>query len=82
MDSDAARYQQVFLEAFAVDKRALLDLTYQSIQAWDSIGHMALIASIEEEFGIELDIDDITSFSSFSVGADILSKYGLEVAAS
>lgn len=82
MDSDAARYQQVFLEAFAVDERALLDLTYQSIQAWDSIGHMALIASIEEEFGIELDIDDITSFSSFSVGADILSKYGLEVAAS
>lgn len=81
MESNSIRYQKAFVDAFGVDESAAANLAYQSIQAWDSVGHMALIATLEEEFDIELDIDDITSFSSYSIGASILLKYGIDVAA-
>ena len=40
---------------------------------------MALMAVLEEAFAIELDIDDIIDFSSYSLGPEILSKYGIEI---
>ena len=53
-------------------------LNYQDIEAWDSVGHMGLIAAIEEAFGIMMEADDIIDFSSFEKGKEILStKYNI-----
>ena len=38
---------------------------------------MALMATLEDVFGVELDIDDIIEFSSFEVGQQILAKYNV-----
>jgi acyl carrier protein len=46
---------------------------------WDSVGHMGLIAEIEEAFDIELEMDDVIDFSSYVKGKDILKKYNIEV---
>jgi acyl carrier protein len=51
---------------------------YQSVPAWDSVGHMGMIASIEDTFNIMMDTDDIINFSSYTIGFDILSKYNIE----
>lgn len=71
------KYVNVFKKSLMVEEPALSDLKYQDIAAWDSVGHMALMAALEEEFGIELDIDDIIDFSSFEVGKNILAKYNV-----
>ncbi|MDB4115469.1 acyl carrier protein [Planktomarina sp.] len=52
---------------------------YESIVEWDSVGHMGLIAEIEEAFGIELEMDDVIDFGSYVKGKEILKKYIVEI---
>tara|TARA_B100000579_G_scaffold413294_1_gene405794 strand:+ start:291 stop:518 length:228 start_codon:yes stop_codon:yes gene_type:complete len=73
---DQEKYDQAFVTAFDLDASALgPDLKYESIQEWDSIGHMALIAELEDAFEISMEMDDIIDFSSYQKGMDILKKY-------
>ena len=51
---------------------------YREIPEWDSVGHMALVAEIEDKFGIMLDVDDVIAMSSFEIAQQILGKYGVE----
>ena len=69
------KYNKAFIESFNVEEDKLKGLKYQDIIAWDSIGHMQLMAQLEDEFEVELDIDDITDFSSYEEGKNILIKY-------
>jgi acyl carrier protein len=57
----------------------LTTLVYQKIPAWESVGHMALIANLEAAFDIMMDTDDIIDFSSYNKGKEILAKYGVEL---
>ena len=69
-------YDSVFIECFSVTAEQLNDeLEYNSIQEWDSVGHMSMIAGLEEAFDIIMEMDDIIDFSSYKVGIEILKKY-------
>lgn len=68
------KYNQVFMETLEVAEEQLKDLKYQDINAWDSVGHMSLIAALEEAFDIMMDTDDIIDFSSYEKGKEILSE--------
>ena len=73
-------YDQVFIVSFDLDAKQLNDkLEYNSIEAWDSIGHMQIIAELEDIFEIEFEMDDIINFSSYKKGFKILLKYGVEI---
>jgi acyl carrier protein len=70
------RYRAAFIRTFDLDQESALDeLKYQGIKQWDSLGHMALMAALEDEFKIEMDVDDIIDFTSFSDGFVIIEKY-------
>ena len=70
------KYNQVFIENFSITEEELgVTLEYNSVSEWDSIGHMGMIASLEEVFDITLDTDDIIDFSSYDKGIEILQKY-------
>ena len=56
-------------------------LKYNSIKAWDSVAHMALVAALETEFDVMLDTDDVLDLSSFKKCVEILGKYDLEITA-
>lgn len=74
------KYDAIFIECFAVEAAQLSeDLTYQSVSTWDSVGHMAMIAQLEDGFGIMLEMDDIIDFSSYTAGIQILAKYGVDM---
>ena len=68
-------YNNAFKEAFEIKEEELAGLEYQAIPAWDSIGHMNLIAILEDSFDIMMDTDDIIDFSSYEKGKEILAKY-------
>ena len=53
------------------------DLAYNSIRAWDSVAHMALVAELEGAFGVMMDTDDIMGLSTVAKAVDILTKLGV-----
>jgi acyl carrier protein len=73
------KYDRIFKEVFVIEYNNLTKLNYQSIEAWDSVGHMGLIASLEEAFEIMMDMDDIIEFSSYEKGKEILKNYEVTI---
>ena len=70
------KYLNAFVEAFEIDAETAKTLKYQQIPAWDSVGHMGLMAKIEDTFEIMMEPDDIIDFSSYEKGKEILAaKY-------
>jgi acyl carrier protein len=76
--TEKEKYNNAFRESFAIDNGELSTLSYQSIEKWDSVGHMALIAVLEDTFDIMMDTEDIIDFSSYEKGFEILAKYDVE----
>ena len=74
------KYSEAFMNTFEITEDQLANLKYQDIKAWDSVGHMNLIAALEEAFDIMMDADDIIDLSSFEKGMEILAKddYGVD----
>ena len=75
MTTNLEKYSNIFAETFEIDPSKTSELTYQSIPAWDSVGHMTLIAALEDAFDIMMETDDIIDFNSFEKGKVILAKY-------
>lgn len=73
------KYSQAFCESFEITEDKLAGLQYQGVKTWDSVGHMTLIAALEDAFDIMMETDDIIDLSSFEKGQQILSaKYDVE----
>lgn len=74
------KYNKIFIDTFEIAEEELPELKYHGIETWDSVGHMNLIAALENEFEIMFDTDDVIDFSSYEKGKKILSKeeYGIE----
>lgn len=68
------------LSGFDIEPETAKSLTFQAIDAWDSVGHMGLVAQIEEAFDIMLEPDDIVDLNSYEKGKEILAKYNVEFA--
>lgn len=80
--NNAEKYLEIFTSFFGVDAERAQALKYQDIPAWDSVGHMALMAKMEEAFDIMMEPDDIIDFSSFEKGKEILAaKYDVDFSA-
>lgn len=77
--NNTEKYVQAFVEALEIDATSVAGLEYQSIPQWDSVGHMGLVAAIEDAFDIMMDTDDIIDFSSYEKGIEILKKYDVEI---
>ena len=77
---DRKKYNQAFYEAFDLDKGTdLTKLEYQSIDEWDSIGHMTLMSELEDNFDITISTEDLIQFESYKQGVEILDKYSVKV---
>ena len=68
-------YKKSFCETFEIQEDALKGLVYQGIPSWDSVGHMNLVATLEEAFDIMMDTDDVIDLSSYEKGIEILKDH-------
>lgn len=73
------KYNNAFIKAFMIEADKLSGLKYQAIEAWDSVGHMALMAALEDTFQIMLEMDDVIDFSSYEKGIEIFKKYSVNI---
>jgi acyl carrier protein len=60
MQDVLARVQRAFSAAFDVDPGSVTINTLPGdIRAWDSMGHVTLASSLEQEFGVTFDVDEL-----------------------
>ena len=78
--SNLEKYRNAFVEGLDVEEDKITDsLEYEGIPEWDSVGHMSLVACIEEAFDIMMETEDIIDFYSFQKGIELLKKYDVEI---
>lgn len=78
--SNLEKYRNAFVEGLDVEEDKITDsLEYEGIPEWDSVGHMSLVACIEEAFDIMMETEDIIGFNSFQKGIELLKKYDVEI---
>lgn len=69
------KYNKAFCESFEINEEQLVGLQYQQIELWDSVGHMTLVANLEDVFDIMMETDDIIDLSSYEKGIEILANH-------
>lgn len=74
------KYNNAFVEVFGVDTTVLNDgFSKDTVDEWDSVHQLNIIAIIEESFDIMLDPEDIMQFVSYDEGQKVLKKYEVEL---
>jgi len=66
------KYNSVFCETLQIEENKLAGLNYQGTELWDSVGHMTLVAALEDAFDIMMETDDMIDLSSYEKGKEIL----------
>ena len=71
--------EQIFSECFNIPISEVNDsIQYQGIEKWDSLNHLKFTVKLEEEYNIDLDMDDIIDMSSVKRIKEILKEnYGI-----
>jgi acyl carrier protein len=70
----------VFAEALGIDESRVSDnLAYNEIKEWDSVAHMALVAALEDAYGVMMETDDVIDMSTVAKAKEILAKYGVDL---
>lgn len=73
MDEMQARLTRCFAGVFpTLSSSAIPTADATNTEAWDSVASVTLFATIEEEFGIEMDLQDSTALLSFAGLLDYL----------
>jgi acyl carrier protein len=67
-NSNDERIKFIMATVFSVDVDMISEhATPHEISSWDSLTHMNLMVALENEFGVELEDDEIESMVSYSV---------------
>jgi len=76
--ANEAKLQAAFREALELaPDHDVTALAFRTIRAWDSVGHMQLIAAIEAAFDLMLDADDVLALTSYATAREIVARHGV-----
>jgi acyl carrier protein len=75
MDDTRNRLVRCFAAVFpSLPADSIARAGVSNTEGWDSVASVTLVATIEEEFGIELDIQDLAELISFEKILDYLQQ--------
>ena len=70
------KYNDAFVQVFGAKVEELNDnYGKETVEEWDSVHQLSLVAQFEEAFDIMFDPEDIVDLTSYAKGKEILSKY-------
>ena len=73
------KLNKIFCEVFSVEESALnSNFNKDTVDGWDSVHQLSLTSSVEDEFDIMLDAEDILEFTSYDNAKTVLAKYEIE----
>jgi acyl carrier protein len=65
MTNELTKLREIFRKVFQNDRLLISEATTaKDIPMWDSLTHLELIATVEEEFGIKFSFNEVMSFDS------------------
>ena len=74
------KLNKIFCEVFSAEESALnSNFDKTTVDGWDSVHQLSLTSSVEDEFDIMLDAEDILEFTSYDNAKAILGKYEIEL---
>lgn len=70
------KYNNAFVEVFGAKVEDLNDnYGKDTVEEWDSVHQLSLIAQLEDAFDIMFDPEDIMDMTSYAKGKELLAKY-------
>lgn len=74
------KYNNAFVQVFGAKVEELNDdFGNETVEEWDSVHQLSLVAQFEESFDIMFDPEDIMDMTSYAKGKEILKKYEVEL---
>ena len=74
------KYNNAFVQVFGAKVEELSDnYGKETVDEWDSVHQLSLIAEFEEAFDIMFDPEDIMEMTSYAKGRELLKKYEVEL---
>ena len=74
--TNLGKLNSIFCDVFSVEESALnSEFNKCNVEGWDSVRQLSLTSSVEDEFDIMLDAEDILEFTSYDNAKAVLAKY-------
>ena len=71
------RVRQAVADVFGVDAAGVSAASSpQTIEAWDSMGHLNLVLALEQSFGVQFSPEEIAGMTSVQLVLDTLARKG------
>ena len=71
-----AKIKELMADIFEVKADQITDdLEAKDVPWWDSLKHFSMVTALEEEFGIQMTMDEIQAMVSFNKVVETISKY-------
>jgi acyl carrier protein len=69
---------EVVAGVFGVDRGSIDESSSpESVEGWDSMGHLNLVTTLEQSFNVSIDISDVIEMVSVRRIREILLEYGV-----
>jgi acyl carrier protein len=70
---------EIFAATFAHDASNFSAATVpDDVKKWDSIGHMSMVAAMEEKFGVQFEVDEIMEMIDVQKILEVLAAKGIK----
>ena len=72
------KYNNAFMQVFGAKAEELNDnYSKDTVEEWDSVHQLSLVAEFEEAFDVMFDPEDIMDLTSYAKGKELLAKYDI-----
>lgn len=59
------KVKAAFVSAFAVDPATFtIETMPEDVNGWDSLGHLRLVTALQEQFGVEFEVNEVMDMDS------------------
>ena len=70
--------EEVVARVFGADPGSIDDSSSpESVEGWDSMGHLNLVTALEQDFNVSIDIGDVMEMVTVKKIREILEQYGV-----
>lgn len=74
------KYNDAFMQVFGAKAEELNDnYGKETVDEWDSVHQLSLVAQFEDAFDIMFDPEDIMDLTSYAKGKELLKKYEVDL---
>ena len=70
------KIKKIFCKVLGISENDVNDeIAYNTLEAWDSLKHLEIVSELEDEFNIDIEMDDVIAMETFGKIKEIVKKY-------